>query len=247
MAFWSMRSATAKSPDVVSQLALPLRLADHAVFASFHAAGNEPVVAALSALAQDHRDDAVEGGIWLWGPSATGKSHLLQAACEAQGDQSVFLPLNDVVSMDPGVTEGLASRALICIDDIDVAAGNAAWEQALFNLYNEVQAAGGRLVTSASAPPRSAGFELADLQSRLSQLAIFRLNPLDDEQSAVALQLRASHRGLDLPDDTAHFLLNHARRDMASLYALLDQLDDASLRAKRRLTIPFVKSVLAGD
>jgi chromosomal replication initiation ATPase DnaA len=32
---------------------------------------------------------------------------------------------------------------------------------------------------------------------------------------------------------------------MASLYALLDQLDSAALAAKRRLTIPFVKETLS--
>jgi hypothetical protein len=33
---------------------------------------------------------------------------------------------------------------------------------------------------------------------------------------------------------------------MASLYALLDRLDAEALRAQRRLTIPFVRSVV-GD
>ena len=56
--------------------------------------------------------------------------------------------------------------------------------------------------------------------------------------------LQAFRTGLDLPDDTARFLLKRSRRDMASLYALLDKLDVAALRAKRRLTIPFVKNVI---
>jgi DnaA family protein len=33
-------------------------------------------------------------------------------------------------------------------------------------------------------------------------------------------------------------------RDMAHLYSFLDQLDQASLIAQRRLTVPFVKEVL---
>jgi DnaA family protein len=59
-----------------------------------------------------------------------------------------------------------------------------------------------------------------------------------------ALQLRARHRGLKLPPETASYLIKRSRRDMASLYELLDQLDMESLRAKRRLTIPFVRDVL---
>jgi hypothetical protein len=33
---------------------------------------------------------------------------------------------------------------------------------------------------------------------------------------------------------------------MASLYEVLDKLDGEALRAKRRLTIPFVRDVLEG-
>jgi DnaA family protein len=57
--------------------------------------------------------------------------------------------------------------------------------------------------------------------------------------------LRARHRGLELPDDTAKFMLSRSRRDMASLYRLLDKLDTEALIAKRRLTVPFVRDVLA--
>jgi DnaA family protein len=35
-----------------------------------------------------------------------------------------------------------------------------------------------------------------------------------------------------------------SKRDMRSLYELLDRLDLEALRAQRRLTIPFVKDVL---
>jgi DnaA family protein len=100
------------------------------------------------------------------------------------------------------------------------------------------------LLATASATPRECRFGLADLESRFSLLPAFRLHALDEAERIKALQLRARYRGLDLPDDTANFLLNRSKRDMASLYALLDQLDTAALEAKRRLTIPFVKETL---
>ena len=100
------------------------------------------------------------------------------------------------------------------------------------------------LVVSARAAPRDCGFRLADLQSRLSKLPVFRVEPLDEAGRVNALRLRASQRGLELPDDTARFLLSRSRRDMASLYRLLDRLDAEALVAHRRLTIPFVRSVM---
>ena len=224
----------------MSQLALPLRLADHAVFASFLASGNEALVATLRDIADGGRDS----GCWLWGGAAAGKTHLLQAVCAHAGDQSVYVPLRMLRAAGPGYLEGLASRSLVCVDDIDQVAGDTDWELALFALYNQVTDAGGQIVAAAKGTPRASGFELADLRSRLSALPAFQLQSLDDDDIARALQLRAGHRGLDLPDETAQFLLSRSRRDMASLYELLDKLDDEALRAQRRLTIPFVKEVL---
>jgi DnaA family protein len=76
------------------------------------------------------------------------------------------------------------------------------------------------------------------------RLPPFHVQPLADTDRVRALQLRASMRGLDLPVETANYLLTRRKRDMASLYALLDRLDLESLKAQRRLTIPFVKTVL---
>ena len=224
----------------MSQLALPLRLADHAVFASYLATGNETLVAALRNLAEGNE----RSGCWIWGAPATGKTHLLQAVCDRAGDQSAYVPLAFFVDTDPVMLDGLASRQLVCVDDIDAVAGNPEWEHALFVLYNQVLDAGGCLVVAANAAARSSGFELPDLESRLTQLPAFQVQALGDDETKQALQLRASHRGLELPDETAHFLLSRSRRDMASLYQLLDKLDDEALRAKRRLTVPFVKQVL---
>ena len=81
----------------------------------------------------------------------------------------------------------------------------------------------------------------------MSRLPVFQIRALDEQQRVAALQLRAGHRGLELPDDTAAYMLKRSRRDMASLYGLLDKLDLEALRAQRRLTIPFVRDVLQQD
>ena len=224
----------------MSQLVLPLRLADHAVFASFYPSGNAALVDALQALANGHSSH----GCWLWGPPATGKTHLLQAVCARAGDRASFVPLATLAAAGPEVLDGLASRDLVCIDDINAVLGNSDWEAALFALCNQLADSGGQLVVAANSAPRESGIRLADLASRLARLPVFRMHTLDDEQRIAALQLRAKHRGLELPDESARYLITRSRRDMASLYELLDKLDLAALRAQRRLTIPFVRGVL---
>jgi DnaA-homolog protein len=224
-----------------AQLALPLPIGDHAVFESFLSSGNDTLVAWLKQLA----DGGAGPGAWLRGGEATGKSHLLQATCARAGADAIYLPLKEFVSGEPSVLDGLARRRLVCLDDIDAVAGRDGWELALFELCNQLADAPGTLVAAAAGGPRDGGFALPDLESRLSKLPAFRIVPLADADRIQALKLRASHRGLDLPTDTAEYLLRRTRRDMASLYALLDHLDRQSLQAQRRLTIPFVRDVLS--
>jgi len=224
----------------VSQLALPLKLGDHAVFESFWSPGNDALVAFLQELTVD----TDEPGCWIWGGAATGKTHLLQAVCARLGDDAIYLPLAELLDAGPAVLEGLSSRAIVSLDDIDVVASSDDWEFALFALCNALSDSGGKLVATAAATPRQCKFKLADLQSRLSRLPVFHLEPLGESDRATALQLRARHRGLELPDETANYLLARSRRDMASLYAALDRLDSEALVAQRKLTIPFVRDVL---
>jgi DnaA family protein len=217
-----------------------LKLDDYAVFESFWPSGNDALVAFL-----DEQTAGADGpGCWIWGSAATGKTHLLQAVCERLGEHAIYVPLDEFLAAGPEVLDGLASRDFVCLDNIDVAASYREWERALFLLCNAIDDVGGKLIVAASATSRQCGFGLADLQSRLSRLPAFHIEPLDEADRAKALQLRARHRGIELPDETAKYLLSRSRRDMTSLYAALDRLDTEALRSQRRLTIPFVRDAL---
>ena len=73
---------------------------------------------------------------------------------------------------------------------------------------------------------------------------MLQLRVLDEREQQQALQLRARVRGFELPDETLQWLQRRFPRDMASLYELLDTLDEAALTAQRRLTVPFIREVL---
>jgi DnaA family protein len=70
------------------------------------------------------------------------------------------------------------------------------------------------------------------------------LRELDDAGRIEALRLRAAQRGLQLPYETSEYLLKRMPRDLRSLFEVLDLLDEASLAAQRRLTIPFIRDAL---
>jgi len=222
---------------MTAQLALRIGLRDVATFDNFESGGNGAAVHALRS--------AAEPFIYLWGAPGTGRTHLLQAACHAaaaQGETPAYLPCAEIDS--PEVLEGLEALTLVCLDDLHRVAGREAWESALFGFYNAARAVGTRLVVSADAGPQGLALRLPDLFSRLTWGPVFRLNPLSDEEKISALQRRAAARGLELTSEVGAFLLRRAPRDTHALFSLLDRLDDASLVAQRRLTIPFVREQL---
>ncbi len=226
--------------DPLAQLPLAIHLPADETFDSFYPGDNRVLLARLAEPAS-----AARSSLYLWGERGSGRSHLLYAVChQAVNQASCYLPLAEWRTLAPEMLEGLEQYATICIDDVDAVAGQAAWELALFGLFNRVSEGQGRIVFSAAATPRHAGFDLPDLASRLDWGEVHRLAPLTDEGKIAALQLRAQQRGLELGDEAARFLIQRVSRDMRSLLDKLDQLDRASLVAQRRLTVPFIKQTL---
>jgi DnaA-homolog protein len=228
------------------QLPLGLRLQDNARFENFHAGPNAELVRVLRQCAAGDGEPC----LYVWGPQGTGKSHLLQAVCrdaERSGSAVAYLPLAELIPWPPDILEGLEQMDLVCADDVDAIAGRRDWEEALFHLFNRLRENGGRLVAAGARRPAEAGLSLADLVSRLSWGPIYPLSRLDDEDRLQALQLRARRCGLELPADTAGYLLRRYPRDLKALFRLLDRLDEEALAAQRRLTVPFVKAVLEGQ
>ncbi|MCY1271419.1 DnaA regulatory inactivator Hda [compost metagenome] len=228
------------------QLPLGVRLRDDATFANYYPGAN---AAALGYVERLCEADAgwTESLIYLWGGEGVGRSHLLQAAClrfEQRGEQAVYLPLGEVADHGPELLDNLEQCELVCLDDLQAVAGRDDWEEALFHLFNRLRDSGRRLLLAASAAPRELGVRLPDLQSRLSLALVFQLQSLSDEDKLRALQLRASRRGLHLTDEVGRFILTRGARSMSALFELLDRLDQASLQAQRKLTIPFLKEVL---
>jgi len=224
------------------QLPLGITLRDDARFENFLSQGNELLCNTLVHTALG------EGEIFLyiWGEDA-GCSHLLQAVCHATepvGRTAVYLPLDELTDLGPGVLEGMEHLDLVCLDNLQHVAGDPAWEEALFHFFNRIRAEENQLLIAANRPPRQLGIVLPDLASRLSWGVVFQVQGLSDDGKIQALQVRAKGRGFEISEEVARFLIHRASRRTGDLLNLLDKLDSASLSAQRKITIPFVKQVL---
>lgn len=229
---------------MIAQLPLALRYPPDQRFDTFVAAP-EGAIAQLQALATGS-DDA----IYLVGAAATGKTHLAIAACasaEARSRTAAYLPLASAAGRLRDALHALHARDLVALDGIDAIAGDRDAEIALFDFHNRARDAGRALVYTARSVPAMLPLVLPDLRSRLSQCTHVLLAPLDDAGRRAVLQLRAARRGLHLDAAAIDWLLKRVDRDLASLTALLDRLDRASLAAQRRITVPFLRQVLGGE
>ncbi len=220
------------------QLSLGVRLDDDATFANFHVSdGNRAVVDTL-------RDTEQQPVTLIWGGNASGRTHLLQAACHKTGEQSIYIPGAENPQLDPAILDEVEQLQLVCIDDVQNLAGDEAWERALFNSINSCNTSATRLLLSANAPPGQLPIALPDLHSRLQQALVFHLHELNDTDKMAAFRFRAASRGMTIPLEVGEYIMQRTERSLDALMQILDQLDSSSLEKQRRITIPLVKTTL---
>lgn len=214
-------------------------------FASFYTANNLEAVKHLNSIA----NKSGEQQLFIWGNEGTGKSHLLQACCQAaykNGFTAFYLDLsNDLAA--PSILDGIESFDLVCLDNIQHCSNNAEWEIALFNFYNRQRANNSHLVISGDCPPKFLMIQLPDLKTRLAWGLTLKLQELSDEDLIAAFTCKAKYLGLDIPPTVGEFIKKNYSRNANRLWLLLPKLEQATLVAKRKLSVPFLKEILAGE
>lgn len=228
------------------QLPLSLGLRDSTTFENFLVGDNPEALAYLRGL---DGLGQLPPAVYLWGAPGSGKSHLLQALCHQAADQgqpAFYLPLQAVDEFTFEALQGLEQMQVICLDDIHAIRRELEWSHALIALIERIRAGRVALVVTGSGPVSELGL-LPALSSRVASGISFQLHGLNPQQSAEALRLRARRRGLVLPEDSARYLVRRRGDNLERLFASLEALDRASLAAKRKLTLPFVRGVLEAE
>lgn len=225
---------------MAGQLPLPFEIPADQSFNNYYAGNNQAALESLQKCANGYGEEF----ILLCGSSGLGKTHLLQACCQLAREkqrQAAYLRSQVIQSHGPECLQNLHTLDLVCIDDLDIIAENAELEQAFFHCFNRIRDNGKQLIITTRTAAAHSKIALPDLKTRLASGLTIKLHPPSDEDKLETLRLGAQQLGFELTPQVGHYILTHYPRDVASLWQALKQLDQATLSAKRKLTIPFIK------
>jgi DnaA family protein len=224
----------------MKQLALPIAMARAPTLDGFCAGPNAAAVDHLKLWARSPTRSPVP--TYLWGPAASGKTHLLLAVREALREQGAT-----VGWLDPSIAEppGFDDRwAVVLMDDAHLY--NAVQQHAAFSWFVSAQPLQRGVLAAGALPPADLTVR-EDLRTRLGWGHVFQLQVLSEPERRAVLRQSADARGVFLGDDVMDFMLSRFSRDLGSLMQLLEQLDAYALQTKRAITIPLIKSMLESE
>jgi DnaA family protein len=220
----------------VKQIPLAIGAEAARTFENFLPGPNAAAIAHLQRLASGAPP------VYLWGPSGSGKSHLLHAAVERaqqQGESTAWFE-----AAVPTPWQAPEHCDWIVLDDCQ--ALDEAQQQAAFALFVDAGAQGAVVLAAGSVPPVDLRVR-EDLRTRLGWGHVFALEPLAEPEVRAALRREADRRGTFLSDEVMDYLLTRFARDLKHLMAQLDRLDEFSLSTKRAITVPLLKQMLAEE
>jgi DnaA regulatory inactivator Hda len=178
----------------------------------------------------------------VWGPPASGKTHLAHVWCEVSG--ATLIGPNDLRASDAA---GLRARnAFLCVDDADRMIGDDAGEEALLHLYNYVLETGGALLLVGTDAPARWEVKLADLASRMKALTGAGISAPDDDLLAALLVKQFRDRQLRVGEDVVFYLLARMERSFAAVSEIVAAIDAAALERHRPVTVPLAREILDG-
>jgi DnaA family protein len=225
---------------MMKQIALDIGLARGPTLAGFCAGPNEAALAHLQLWAGSPTRSPVP--TYLWGASASGKTHLLKAVAESLREQGASAGWLDASVHEP--PEFDERWAVVLLDAVHLY--TAVQQHTAFTWFVNAQTLQRGVLAAGALPPADLKLR-EDLRTRLGWGHVFQLHVLQEPERRAVLRQEADARGVFLGDEVMDFMLTRFSRDLGSLVALLGQLDGYALQTKRAITIPLIKSMLENE
>lgn len=224
--------------QIVKQLNLPISLNTKMLWRYFIGDKNQQIIAFLSALF----DESCGAVVYVFGNKSSGKTHLLQGCAFTALERLLPVVYIDFKQDLPDtVLDNLEQYDWVCIDNVDNS--SARQQQDLFDFYNRIRHKKTKLIISGSVLANELNL-FKDLKTRLSLATTFSLELLNDAKKKIVIEQQAKQRNLQIDLKIYDYLFKYYSRDLTVLLSAINQLDEASLQQKNKITIPLVKQIL---
>jgi chromosomal replication initiator protein len=198
--------------------------------------------------------------LFLYGPSGTGKSHLLEGVwseirrSRPVGNRVIYLSAEQFTSQFlealkgsglPNFRQKYRRADVLILDDVQFFAGKRATITEVQNTVDEMLREGRQLVMAADRPPAQLAELGTALTTRLSSGMVCALQPGDRGlRLAIARQMCTS-RQLEVPRIVLEYIAQHMPGDARHLAGALHRLQATSLAHGRPIDISLAREALA--
>ena len=171
----------------------------------------------------------------LYGPPGSGKSHLAR----------IWMARSGAVALDPAALAATAAEPppASLLDPADPQGD----EVALLQLYNRLCEHKGHLLLVARRPVAAWQLRLPDLASRLRAAPAVAIGAPDDALLAALLIKQFDDRQLAVSEGVVGYLVRHMERSFAAARAVVERLDQRSLRERRPVTVALARAALEAE
>jgi len=220
----------------MNQLGLPISLNASMLLESFVA--NKELLRLINQLFLNEKSSEV----YIYGASGQGKTHVLQGAVLKALEidkNAVYIDCNE--SFPEHILDFVDQIDLISFDNIHLISSES--QEVFFDLYNRARQAQIFILVSGNTLPSDLEV-MKDLKTRLSLAVVYKLEELNDELTMSVIDSQMSQRNLSVNSNVYEYLFKSYSRDLKLLLSTMNDLDKASLQAKKPISIPFVKNFL---
>lgn len=180
------------------------------------------------------------GKLVLTGPGGSGKTHLAHVWSTLAGAE--VRAAAEIAERDMAA---LSVAPALAIEDVPTIAGNIEAETRLFHLHNALGARGAPVLFTGREAPARWGLRLPDLDSRMRQAGLARLDPPDDALLSALLLKLAHDRALRLTPAMLAHVVPRIERSFDAVQTFVARLDARALAAKQPPRLMDARDVLA--
>ena len=220
----------------MNQLGLPISLNTSMLLESLVA--NKELLRLINQLFVDVNSSEV----FIYGASGQGKTHILQGAVLKALDldkNAIYIDCSE--PFPEHILDFIDQVHFISFDNVHLISSKN--QEIFFDLYNQARQSQSFILVSADSLPSNLEV-MKDIKTRLSLAAVYKLEELNDETIMRVIDSQMSQRNLSINPGVYEYLFKNYSRDLKLLLATLNDLDKASLQAKKAISIPFVRKFL---